>query len=62
MTIVYSGVSSDLYNDWNVLEDGLDDTLSGITYIFDPGKNIVLPGPNNTAPLYTIIDGGLDFL
>lgn len=69
MSIIYSGSSSDSYEDWNVLEDGVEYTyftidentiLSKIPYVFDAGKNVVLPGPNSTPMLYTLVDGGLD--
>lgn len=53
--------------DWNVLDDGLNDSLSGIKPLssiigdyFDFGYNVVLPGPNNPPLLYNLVDGGLD--
>lgn len=43
--------------DWNVLIDGLeDDPLYGAD-VFDSGLDVVLPGPNNPALIYTVIDG-----
>jgi len=52
--------------DWNVLDDGSDDPLSGINPsiivgdYFDFGLNNVLPGPNDPPLIYNVVDGGLD--
>ena len=54
------------YTDWDVLDDGEDDTLDGngpttvIGEISDSGLNNILPGINDPPLLYTDIDGGYD--
>jgi len=62
-----SGITGTTYYiDWDVLDDGIDDSLDGdgptgiIGDYFDGGLDSVLPGINKPPLIYTQVDGGLD--